>query len=197
MASPVPLLLFIVLMISIPSSSSAFGVLGERRVGGRTEVRSVESNREIQDLGRFCVKQYNRKIRGPGSPLLSFSGVVSAERHGRFPGSSTLPPGPPPLLRGPGVVLRCSMRWWCGQDLHIIGDLITEFVTVFILDLISNLLSDIIFELVVILVVKLLLLVSSPFSVLAGVHLLSSLFSSRWFRRQATLVAPEIEPRSR
>ncbi|KZV16803.1 cysteine protein inhibitor B [Dorcoceras hygrometricum] len=54
------------------------------KVGGRRQVKNVENNRQIQDLGRFCVEQYNLKmmhkgINGSSGKLLLFSEVVSAE----------------------------------------------------------------------------------------------------------------------
>ncbi|KAG8369561.1 hypothetical protein BUALT_Bualt14G0026200 [Buddleja alternifolia] len=57
-----------------------------RRVGGRREVKDVENNKDVQDLGRFCVQEYNRQKAANGSgssskqqQLLSFSRVVEAE----------------------------------------------------------------------------------------------------------------------
>ncbi|VFQ72420.1 unnamed protein product [Cuscuta campestris] len=50
------------------------------KVGGRREVKDVQSNQEVQDLGRYCVRQYNEdRRRPPTAPLLSFSEVVEAE----------------------------------------------------------------------------------------------------------------------
>ncbi|VFQ92302.1 unnamed protein product [Cuscuta campestris] len=50
------------------------------KVGGRREVKDVQSNQEVQDLGRYCVRQYNKDHRRPATaPLLSFSEVVEAE----------------------------------------------------------------------------------------------------------------------
>lgn len=37
--------------------------VGSRRVGGRTEVRDVEKNMEVQELGNFAVKEFNRRRR--------------------------------------------------------------------------------------------------------------------------------------
>ncbi|XP_006645220.1 cysteine proteinase inhibitor 5-like [Oryza brachyantha] len=51
-----------------------------RKVGGTTAVEDVEGNREVQELGLFCVVEHNRR----GSPTarghrLVFSRVVAAQ----------------------------------------------------------------------------------------------------------------------
>lgn len=54
-----------------------------RRVGGRSEVKNVESNKDVQELGRFAVQEYNRKLEEnhkASEQLLSFSQVVEAQR---------------------------------------------------------------------------------------------------------------------
>ncbi|KAF3337222.1 cysteine proteinase inhibitor 5 [Carex littledalei] len=54
-----------------------------RKVGGRSEVKNVESNKDVQELGRFAVQEYNRKLEEnhkASEPLLSFSQVVEAQR---------------------------------------------------------------------------------------------------------------------
>ncbi|XP_050236293.1 cysteine proteinase inhibitor B [Mercurialis annua] len=50
-------------------------------VGGRTEVKDVKSNEEVQELGRFCVKEFNKQQLRSGSNggELMFSEVVAAE----------------------------------------------------------------------------------------------------------------------
>ncbi|GFQ03820.1 cysteine proteinase inhibitor 5 [Phtheirospermum japonicum] len=47
------------------------------RVGGRTQVKNVEGNREVQELGRYCVQEYNRQQQQ--NRLLVFSRVVEAQ----------------------------------------------------------------------------------------------------------------------
>uniref|UniRef100_A0A0D9V9H1 Cystatin domain-containing protein n=1 Tax=Leersia perrieri TaxID=77586 RepID=A0A0D9V9H1_9ORYZ len=47
-----------------------------RKVGGRTAVEDVEGNREVQELGLFCVVEHNRQQHGLG---LVFSRVVAAQ----------------------------------------------------------------------------------------------------------------------
>ncbi|KAB1213492.1 Cysteine proteinase inhibitor 10 [Morella rubra] len=55
-----------------------------RMVGGRTEVRDVKTNEEVQQLGRFSVEEYNRSLRhrgnGEGAKQLRFVEVVEAQR---------------------------------------------------------------------------------------------------------------------
>ena len=51
-----------------------------RKVGARTEVRDVESDGEVQELGRFSVAEYNRQLRGDGGGRLEFGRVVAAQR---------------------------------------------------------------------------------------------------------------------
>ena len=53
-----------------------------RFVGGRSEVKDVKSNAEVQDLGRFSVKEFNRQRSEKGNMEgreLEFSQVVEAE----------------------------------------------------------------------------------------------------------------------
>ncbi|KAL3835033.1 hypothetical protein ACJIZ3_009769 [Penstemon smallii] len=54
--------------------------IGGRRVGGRTPIKNVESNKEVQDLGKYCIGEYNRRLRGNDGKLLVFSRVVEAEK---------------------------------------------------------------------------------------------------------------------
>nr|XP_019701838.1 cysteine proteinase inhibitor 4 [Elaeis guineensis] len=68
------LFLLLVLSLAVASSAAAF-----RFVGGRMEVPNVESNKEVQDLGLFCVEEYNHRRRA-GGDLLTFSRVVAAQR---------------------------------------------------------------------------------------------------------------------
>ncbi|XP_012078437.2 cysteine proteinase inhibitor B [Jatropha curcas] len=51
-------------------------------VGGRTEVKDVETNQEVQDLGKFSVEEFNEQIHrhGNGGEELIFSEVVEAQR---------------------------------------------------------------------------------------------------------------------
>ncbi|KAF3337394.1 cysteine proteinase inhibitor B-like protein [Carex littledalei] len=54
-----------------------------RKVGGRSEVKNVESNKDVQELGRFAVQEYNQKLKEnhtASEELLSFSQVVEAQR---------------------------------------------------------------------------------------------------------------------
>ncbi|XP_062149949.1 cysteine proteinase inhibitor B [Alnus glutinosa] len=60
---------------------SAYGYDG--MVGGRTEVKDVKTNEEVQKLGRFSVHEYNRSLRhrgnGDGGRELTFVEVVEAQ----------------------------------------------------------------------------------------------------------------------
>ncbi|XP_019161481.1 PREDICTED: cysteine proteinase inhibitor B-like [Ipomoea nil] len=50
-------------------------------VGGRTEIEGVKGNQEVQELGRYCVDEYNININGNGGDGgLRFSEVLAAER---------------------------------------------------------------------------------------------------------------------
>ncbi|KAF0916481.1 hypothetical protein E2562_007565 [Oryza meyeriana var. granulata] len=53
-----------------------------RKVGGRTEVRDVEGDREVQELGRFSVEEHNRRRRDccGRDVRLEFGRVVAAQR---------------------------------------------------------------------------------------------------------------------
>ncbi|XP_028759748.1 cysteine proteinase inhibitor B [Neltuma alba] len=51
-------------------------------VGGKTDIPDVKSNREVQELGRFSVDEYNRSLRlrrNPADQLLEFRLVVEAQ----------------------------------------------------------------------------------------------------------------------
>ncbi|MTV28854.1 hypothetical protein FTX61_26290, partial [Nitriliruptoraceae bacterium ZYF776] len=49
--------------------------------GGRTKIQNVKTNKEIQDLGKYSVDEYNRLQRSQktGDGDLKFSQVVAAE----------------------------------------------------------------------------------------------------------------------
>ncbi|XP_031096123.1 cysteine proteinase inhibitor B-like [Ipomoea triloba] len=69
----------------ISSMTTQVEALGRRGVvGGRTEIEGVKSNQEVQDLGKYCVDQYNVNINnvnnGHGDLMLRFSEVLEAER---------------------------------------------------------------------------------------------------------------------
>ncbi|XVF65387.1 hypothetical protein PTKIN_Ptkin09bG0244500 [Pterospermum kingtungense] len=55
-------------------------------VGGKTEIKDVKSNKEVQGLGRFSVEEYNRsqgRLRSNGGGrrgMLVFSQVVEAQK---------------------------------------------------------------------------------------------------------------------
>ncbi|XP_075507595.1 cysteine proteinase inhibitor B-like [Primulina tabacum] len=77
------LLFFFLMILTTSQFYMHANAIGEK-VGGRREVKNVHSNKQIQDLGRFCVEQYNLKmlqkgINGSSGKLLMFSEVVEAE----------------------------------------------------------------------------------------------------------------------
>ncbi|KAL6552169.1 hypothetical protein OROGR_008323 [Orobanche gracilis] len=91
MAAKVPTLLLLLHLsaVFLLMSSTVSGYRG-MMVGGRTEVRDVKSDKEVQELGRFCVKEFNKQQQhhhhhqdgcsnGVGA-LLVFSEVVSAQK---------------------------------------------------------------------------------------------------------------------
>nr|WFP52516.1 cystatin [Aristotelia chilensis] len=53
-------------------------------VGGRTEVKDVKTNEEVQELGRFSVEEFNRnqihRMSSNGGQLLMFSQVIEAQK---------------------------------------------------------------------------------------------------------------------
>uniref|UniRef100_A0A0E0KPB5 Cysteine proteinase inhibitor n=1 Tax=Oryza punctata TaxID=4537 RepID=A0A0E0KPB5_ORYPU len=96
-----PLLLLLLLLVAAaaaatgdeasppPSSSSSNAAApAVSVVGGRTEIRDVGGNKEVQSLGRFAVAEHNRRLRhggsGAGDPVvpvkLAFSRVVAAQK---------------------------------------------------------------------------------------------------------------------
>ncbi|KAI4317412.1 hypothetical protein L6164_025281 [Bauhinia variegata] len=63
--------------------TASYGSRG-RFVGGRTEIKDVKTNEEVQELGRFSVEEYNRSLRLWRNHVdgreLKFVEVVAAER---------------------------------------------------------------------------------------------------------------------
>uniref|UniRef100_A0ACD5XES3 Uncharacterized protein n=1 Tax=Avena sativa TaxID=4498 RepID=A0ACD5XES3_AVESA len=70
----------------VPSGSrQPWGGDRGRKVGARTEVRDVEGDREVQELGRYSVEEHNRRQREEddregGVGPLEFRRVVAAQR---------------------------------------------------------------------------------------------------------------------
>ncbi|KAI3846136.1 hypothetical protein MKX03_012973 [Papaver bracteatum] len=48
------------------------------QLGGKTEIKDVKTNKEVQDLGKFSVDEYNLKKGEEGS--LTFTQVVKAQK---------------------------------------------------------------------------------------------------------------------
>ncbi|KAM7461704.1 hypothetical protein LguiA_029825 [Lonicera macranthoides] len=71
-----------IVLILILSLTVVNGLGG--KVGGRTKIKDVKTNQEVQELGRYSVEQYNlgqRQRRGNGgSGDLKFTEVVEAEK---------------------------------------------------------------------------------------------------------------------
>ncbi|RZC62057.1 hypothetical protein C5167_023808 [Papaver somniferum] len=63
----------VLLFICFLSSSSSVDALG-----GKTEIKDVKTNKEVQDLGKFSVDEYNLKKGEEGS--LTFTKVVKAQK---------------------------------------------------------------------------------------------------------------------
>ncbi|KAG6423344.1 hypothetical protein SASPL_113738 [Salvia splendens] len=75
---PSPTLLLLLLVFVLVAAAAG------RKVGGRMQVRNVKENKQVQELGRYCVTEYNNrhihKANGSiGEKLLVFSQVVEAE----------------------------------------------------------------------------------------------------------------------
>ncbi|KAK1272160.1 Cysteine proteinase inhibitor 10 [Acorus gramineus] len=66
------------ILFAIAASSSTVR-LGGGLFGERTDVKDVKHKKEIQDLGRFSVTEYNANLAGRGLRV-SFVEVVAAQR---------------------------------------------------------------------------------------------------------------------
>nr|XP_043608919.1 cysteine proteinase inhibitor B-like [Erigeron canadensis] len=63
--------------------TNVFVTNGRTMLGGRTKVENVEKNKEVQEIGKYSVEEYNRlKRSGSGSNEsdLTFLRVVEAEK---------------------------------------------------------------------------------------------------------------------
>ncbi|ESW35785.1 hypothetical protein PHAVU_001G264400 [Phaseolus vulgaris] len=71
------LAIFVTLLSLLSSASCA------RLVGGKTEIPDVRTNREVQELGRFSVEEYNNGLKlynDSDNEKLTFSEVVEAQQ---------------------------------------------------------------------------------------------------------------------
>ncbi|KAK7306410.1 hypothetical protein VNO77_44349 [Canavalia gladiata] len=75
-------LTILVTLLSVLSSASC-----ARLIGGKTEIAEVRRNREVQELGRFAVEEYNRGLKLWGNfdeddrkEELKFGEVVEAQQ---------------------------------------------------------------------------------------------------------------------
>ncbi|XP_026458458.1 cysteine proteinase inhibitor B-like [Papaver somniferum] len=74
----ISILLFICFLSS--SSSSSVDVLGGKKlVGGKTEIKDVKTNKQVQELGKYSVTQYNLKFKKGDKGSLTFKEVVKAQ----------------------------------------------------------------------------------------------------------------------
>ncbi|TVU13787.1 hypothetical protein EJB05_37213, partial [Eragrostis curvula] len=76
--------LFLLLVSLLVAASAAAATV----VGGRRDIKDVETNKEVQSLGRFAVAEHNRRLRHGGAApatndpvpvLLSFTAVAAAQ----------------------------------------------------------------------------------------------------------------------
>ncbi|PSS23923.1 Cysteine proteinase inhibitor B like [Actinidia chinensis var. chinensis] len=70
------LILLVVVLAAVVCCSTAVGGM----VGGRTKVKDVKSNEEVQGLGKYSVEQYNRQKKKSNGVDLSFEAVLEAEK---------------------------------------------------------------------------------------------------------------------
>ncbi|WMV56704.1 hypothetical protein MTR67_050089 [Solanum verrucosum] len=77
--------LLITLFIITTFSSTPSKILG-RKVGGRTPIKDVKTNKKIQELGKYCVEEYNHSLRkynqlmqNDNIEFLNFVEVLEAE----------------------------------------------------------------------------------------------------------------------
>ncbi|KAK7311433.1 hypothetical protein RJT34_09571 [Clitoria ternatea] len=79
MAATVTVLTVLVTLLSTLSSASC-----ARMVGGKTQIHDVKTNKEVQELGRFAVEEYNRGLNlymgSNNNNKLKFSEVVEAQQ---------------------------------------------------------------------------------------------------------------------
>uniref|UniRef100_A0A0D9V9G7 Cystatin domain-containing protein n=1 Tax=Leersia perrieri TaxID=77586 RepID=A0A0D9V9G7_9ORYZ len=64
MATRATALLLVLVVVACAAAAAAKSPSGggiRKVVGGRTEVRDVEGNKEVQELGRFSVEEHNRR----------------------------------------------------------------------------------------------------------------------------------------
>ncbi|KAL3506540.1 hypothetical protein ACH5RR_031922 [Cinchona calisaya] len=89
MAKQTLTLSFLVLVFILALSSTTLqevNALGGK-VGGREKIGDVKTNKEVQELGKYCVSEYNKSLKkehkkadpGNNGPII-FSSVVEAEK---------------------------------------------------------------------------------------------------------------------
>ncbi|KAI3926210.1 hypothetical protein MKW98_028346 [Papaver atlanticum] len=73
----ISIILFICFLSLSSSSVDALG--GKKLVGGKTEIKDVKTNKQVQDLGKYSVGQYNLKFKKGEKGSLTFKEVVKAQ----------------------------------------------------------------------------------------------------------------------
>ncbi|XP_027166943.1 cysteine proteinase inhibitor B-like [Coffea eugenioides] len=77
-----PSFLLIFFILALFSTTLQVNALG-RKVGAREKIEDVKSNKEVQELGEYCVSEYNKSLRKKnnesGAPII-FTSVVEAEK---------------------------------------------------------------------------------------------------------------------
>ncbi|RAL53034.1 hypothetical protein DM860_016269 [Cuscuta australis] len=85
MAKNFGLNLFLVMVSLVAMAALANGQVGGG-VGGRSPIADAKSNKQVQELAKFCVAEYNKGLKekkaaaGNGGGPITFSEVVKAEK---------------------------------------------------------------------------------------------------------------------
>ncbi|KAK2638209.1 hypothetical protein Ddye_026004 [Dipteronia dyeriana] len=79
MAKLIFIILSVLSLCTITASVSGY----DGKVGGRREVEDVKKNKQVQEVGRFSVEEFNRRRGGGNNNVhgeLMFSEVIEAEK---------------------------------------------------------------------------------------------------------------------
>ncbi|KAL9686956.1 hypothetical protein QQ045_031352 [Rhodiola kirilowii] len=71
------------IILVVAAVSLLFIHAADAQLGAMTEIEDVEHNKEVQDLGKYSVDEYNKKLGGGAASknmLLAFVEVVAAEK---------------------------------------------------------------------------------------------------------------------
>ncbi|CAH9089911.1 unnamed protein product [Cuscuta europaea] len=68
-------------------AAASLVVMANAQVGGRTEIADAKANKQVQELGKYCVSEYNKGLKekklveqGSDSGSITFSEVIKAEK---------------------------------------------------------------------------------------------------------------------